>query len=185
MKKSTKIYASLCLFGVAFVMAFSLQTSAADSQNRQAKTDGKLDALLKAMSKKTSGAATKSKVASKASAVKSKTPQRPVRKNPFRFNSPSTDGGFVEGDAEIPAGIKVVGFIVVEGQEPIAAIKLPNSKEPLFVRKGDIVGVEFKKNDAAKSSASARIAYLKIENITAQQVTVAPRDNPAGKQILR
>ena len=106
-------------------------------------------------------------------------------KDPFQSYAPRTDGGFINSNSQtIPSGIKVLGILIVENKKPLAALQVPNSDEPLYVRENDIVGVEVSaKNQNNKSTAE--IIYLKIEKITSQQVIVTPKNNPKGKQILR
>ena len=106
-------------------------------------------------------------------------------KDPFQFNNPKTDDGFMPAmNQTIPAGIKVLGIIVTENKPPLAALKIPNYDEPFYVREKDVIGVEMAV-PGSKNKKMSKIIYLKIDSITPQQVVIVPKDHPEGKQILR
>jgi hypothetical protein len=115
--------------------------------------------------------------------------------NPFRARIPYGDGGFVPAShVSIPAGIQVLAIMVVQDQEPLAVLEVPGMVDAFYVRAGDIIGVETKVITSRSRTATqgqglrtakSEIVYLKIEDVTAQQVELYPQQNPAGRQILR
>jgi hypothetical protein len=115
--------------------------------------------------------------------------------NPFRARIPYGDGGFVPAShVSIPAGIQVLAIMVVQGQEPLAVLDVPGMMDAFYVRAGDIIGVESRAitnrsrtatQGQGLRTAESEIVYLKIEDVTAQQVELYPQQNPAGRQILR
>lgn len=137
------------------------------------------------------------KLPAKAQAEKQEKTQAKATKpsaNPFRYSKPDQNGGFVPATTRIPAGIKVLGIMIVDGQKPLAVLQVPGMTDVLYVRPGDIVGVTskpvaLKRKATRKASGSAGVyhdvVYLKIEKITDQQVELYPQKNPAGLQILR
>ena len=115
-------------------------------------------------------------------------PKTDQLRDPFEQYIPNRDGGFVNSNNNgIPSGIKVLGILIVENKKAIAALMVPNSDDPLYVRENDIIGIEVTKTGGSSGSKAktAEIVYLKIDKITSQQVIVTPKNNPAGKQILR
>jgi hypothetical protein len=67
-------------------------------------------------------------------------------------------------------------------------------EDVFYIRAGDIIGVEFPIGAGPRGNASASqgkltgksdLVYLKIEEITSQQVVLHPQENPAGRRILR
>jgi hypothetical protein len=54
----------------------------------------------------------------------------------------ATDGFVDASDSEIPAGIRVRGIVRFQGREPVAAIAVPGSPAPFFVREGEVVRID-------------------------------------------
>jgi hypothetical protein len=108
---------------------------------------------------------------------------RPGR-DPFTYGA-REDAGYVSvANARIPSDIQLLGVIVMKGEKPIAAIRVPGAHGVLFVSEGSVVQVAAPPSEDKKKSATEPV-YIFINRITADEVEVSPRTRPEDKRILR
>jgi hypothetical protein len=165
------IYLVLCVVGIAFAATSPASQPASDSSAVPASQDASYAA----------------------NAAQDPNDRLPVA-NPFQYRIPPEANGFVSApQVTIPAGIKLLAIMVVENREPLAVLQVPGMVDVLYIEAGDIIGVEtpVKNSQRTTGTSSGRLAtenglvYLKIEEITSQQVVLHPQENPAGRRILR
>jgi hypothetical protein len=113
----------------------------------------------------------------------------PVRRDPFAFQSPEAGtGGLVAAPpGAIPAGIRVLGILTVEGRDPMAVLLLPGKDAPVFVRQNDVIQIDEppSRARAVSEAESNRQVYLLITRVSDQEVELAPRTRPEDIRIYR
>jgi hypothetical protein len=107
-----------------------------------------------------------------------------VPRNPFAYSDGRTSGYVTLTNARIPSGIQLVGVVVMKGQKPIAAIRIPGESDVLFVTEGSVVQIERPSTKDPKAE-SAEPLYILISRITTDEVEVSPRTRPEDKRIVR
>ncbi len=109
--------------------------------------------------------------------------RKPAR-DPFTYGA-REDAGYVSvANARIPSDIQLLGVVVMKGEKPIAAIRVPGASDVLFVTEGSVVQVVAPKSEDKKKSPSEPL-YIFINRITSDEVEVSPRTRPEDKRILR
>ncbi len=107
---------------------------------------------------------------------------KPAR-DPFTYGA-REDAGYVSAaNARIPSGIELLGVIVMKGEKPLAAIRVPGAQGVLFVSEDDVVQVSHASKEGKKSTSEP--IYIFISRITADEVEVSPKTRPEDKRILR
>jgi hypothetical protein len=113
--------------------------------------------------------------------------------DPFKYRAPEGGDGFVPAPIDMPEGILVVGILMMNSGQSLAALKLPGEDELYYVAEDDDVPIRARPRSAPGASAASRAAagaesgifYLKIKRITARHVEVFPEHSPTNIQILR
>ena len=129
-----------------------------------------------------------------------------VAADPFQYRVPEKSGGFVPaGSVDLPAGIRVLGILVIEGVGSLAALQLPGDNDVYYVREGDDLQIRLttrgttsvrratsppsskqpRSTSASVPSSPSNVFYLKIDKITAEQVVVYPQHNPTNVHVYR
>lgn len=107
-----------------------------------------------------------------------------IRGNPFQYKVSNQESGFIPSSfTAIPSGIKVLAIIIVQNRKPLAVLETPGDAETLYVRPDDIIGIKHQNTKTGNNSSD--IIYIKIEEITNQQVFLYPQKNPENIQILQ
>lgn len=114
----------------------------------------------------------------------------PVRRDPFAFQAPQPGtGGLVAAPpGAVPAGIRVLGILTVEGRDPMAVLSLPGKDAPVFVRQNDVIQMDEpppRGRAVSVDAESNRQVYLLITRVTEQEVELAPRTRPEDIRIYR
>jgi hypothetical protein len=129
----------------------------------------------------------KAKIESRSADGKADAPDVEARKparDPFTYGA-REDAGYVSvANANIPNGIQLLGVVVMKGEKPIAAIRVPGAQDVLFVTEGTVVQVVAPASEDKKKSTSEPL-YIFINRITSDEVEVSPRTRPEDKRILR
>jgi hypothetical protein len=108
---------------------------------------------------------------------------KPAR-DPFTYDA-REDAGYVSvANARIPSDIELLGVIVMKGEKPLAAIRVPGASDVLFVTEGAVVQVVAPASEDKKKTTSEPL-YIFINRITSDEVEVSPRTRPEDKRILR
>jgi hypothetical protein len=113
------------------------------------------------------------------------TPERdaePPRQDPFTYERRGGDGFVQPADAAIPTGIRLLGVIVMQGEKPIAAIRVPASDDVLYVREGSVIQIASR---AQAGEQQSEAVYIYVNRITVDEVEVSPRMRPDYVRILR
>jgi hypothetical protein len=122
--------------------------------------------------------------------------------NPFQYHELEGSIGLIPRNiSSLPAGIQVIGIMILNEQKSIAAIRLPKTtntrnttsaqnSDVFYVREGDIIEVPTgalptSRANRAITNPSPEILFLVVEKITSQHVEVRSRSNIADKHILR
>jgi hypothetical protein len=123
--------------------------------------------------------------------------------NPFQYREPDGGVGLVPRNiSSLPAGIQVIGIMILNEQKSIAAIRIPKTNttqrgsssaqnsDVFYVREGDIIEVSAgilttNRTNRGTTTPSAEVLFLVVEKITSQHVEVRSRSNIADKHILR
>ncbi|MDO4569692.1 MAG: hypothetical protein Q4D38_04855 [Planctomycetia bacterium] len=120
----------------------------------------------------------------------------PLAADPFQYQRPSDNSEFVPARlASLPPEIKLVGVLMLEGREPIAAIRFPNAGgnhvgEVHYVREGEDIEIprallRTNRSRTAPVEDEGEILFLKVQKITSQHVEVRSQSNLADKHYLR
>ncbi|MDR1924956.1 MAG: hypothetical protein LBQ66_11345 [Planctomycetaceae bacterium] len=122
--------------------------------------------------------------------------------NPFEYKQPDDESrGFVPRNiSALPAGIQVIGIMILNNKQSIAAIRIPkninqkvnnqNNFEVYYVHEGDVIEVPNylipnRNQNTRRTENTNDILFLVVEKITSQHVEVRSRSNIADKHILR
>ncbi|MDR2762537.1 MAG: hypothetical protein LBB88_08065 [Planctomycetaceae bacterium] len=126
--------------------------------------------------------------------------------NPFQFREADGEVGLVPRNIlSLPTGIQVIGIMIVNEKNAIAAIRIPKinatpqrnvspalMSDVYYVHEGDIIEIptNSQSNRSIQSTrgngnSSPEILFLVVEKITSQHVEVRSRSNIADKHILR
>ncbi len=128
-------------------------------------------------------------------ALRAQDAEAPARRDPFAFQAPAAgSGGLVAAPpGAVPAGIRVLGILAMDGQPPMAALALPGKEHPVFVRENDVIQID--ETPAANrprrgaedplAREESRQLYLLITRVTASEVELAPRTRPEEIRIYR
>ncbi|GEM_PF-6188612 len=127
--------------------------------------------------------------------------------DPFQYRVPKGSGGFVPAPAvELPPGIRVLGILVMEDGQSLAALQIPGESEVAYVREDDDLqirdgtvqnasaaqqmpgkpaGTQPSRPSGAAAAATGSILYLKISKITPEAVVVYPQHSPSNVHVYR
>lgn len=111
--------------------------------------------------------------------------------NPFEMRGGKEgDSGFVSAAfVDLPPGIRVLGILVVKGQNPIGVLEMPGMPDVFFVKSGDVIQIEFSgrsgKTDTGISGIAHRQLYLLVQSVTAQEIVLAPQTRPQDSRVYR
>ncbi|MDR1290616.1 MAG: hypothetical protein LBK06_05390 [Planctomycetaceae bacterium] len=127
--------------------------------------------------------------------------------NPFEYRGQDGEGiGLIPRNiSSLPAGIQVIGIMILNDKKSIAAIRIPRTAplqrntqsnattDVFYVQENDIIEVPTGNLTTNRSNTSTRgtinpsneILFLIVEKITSQHVEVRSRSNIADKHILR
>ncbi|MDR2171744.1 MAG: hypothetical protein LBP59_16495 [Planctomycetaceae bacterium] len=125
--------------------------------------------------------------------------------NPFQFRESDDDNniGLVPRNiSSLPAGIQVIGIMILDNQKSIAAIRIPRTNQTqrnpqntansnvFYVREGDVIeaptgNIQANRTNRGINEPASEILFLIVEKITSQHVEVRSRSNIADKHILR
>lgn len=126
--------------------------------------------------------------------------------NPFQYKEPEGAIGLVPRNiSSLPAGIQVIGIMILGEHNSIAAIRIPKTNstqrntnptqisDVFYVHEGDIIEVPLgnlvsnraSSTNRGTTNSAAEVLFLVVEQITPQHVEVRSRSNIADKHILR
>lgn len=125
-----------------------------------------------------------------------------ITHDPFAFSMPPGGGEFMPfSRGAVPAGFEVIGIAAPKGSPPVAALRAPGHTTSLFVREGDIIGVNAPSSTKTNANANARASrsntgnaitsnaqesiFIKVGHISGQQVELHPVTNPENIRVLR
>lgn len=126
-------------------------------------------------------------------------PVEQLAADPFQFRVPEGSGSMVPVDVDLPAGIRVLGMLVMESGDSLAALELPGEEEVAYVRAEDDLQIRADGKVAtsarrpagqsaaapAAAQATGGVLYLKIKEITADHVVVYPQQSPTNVHVFR
>jgi hypothetical protein len=139
-------------------------------------------------------------------------PAQQLAADPFQYRVPEGSGGFVPSSGlELPPGIRVLGILVLDDGQSLAALQLPGENEPAYVRENDdlqvrggmVRGVSTVRQSAIRPSgakapaksparpvppaagAGGDVLYVKISKIAVDNVIVYPESNPTNLHVFR
>ncbi len=104
--------------------------------------------------------------------------------DPFSYRGSESAEYVSMPDARVPAGVRLLGVLVMEGGQPMAAIEVPGSEGALFVQEESVVQVLPAASKTSDGNASEPL-YIQINRITPDEVEVSPRTRPEDRRILR
>jgi hypothetical protein len=104
--------------------------------------------------------------------------------DPFSYQGSGSAEYVSMPDARIPHGVRLLGVLLMEGGEPMAAIEVPGTEGALFVEEGSVVQVLPATSKTSDGSESEPL-YIQINRITPDEVEVSPRTRPEDRRILR
>jgi hypothetical protein len=124
--------------------------------------------------------------------------------NPFEYKENGEGLGLVPRNiSSLPAGIQVIGIMILNDKKSIAAIRIPrtasmqrntqsnSTTDVFYVQEDDIIEVPTgntptnRSNTRGTINPSTDVLFLIVEKITSQHVEVRSRSNIADKHILR
>lgn len=123
--------------------------------------------------------------------------------NPFDYersgsdSNETTDGFYPTKLVSLPPEIQLVGILILQEREPIAAIRFPGAGKQLgevhYVREGDDIEIpsSLLRPAGRPAKAGAQVAeideiiYLKVRKITSRHVEVSSQSNMADRHFLR
>ncbi len=114
-----------------------------------------------------------------------------VVKNPFEFSFQQNKkgAGYIPSTTQsVPRGIKVVAIVDMGGKKGVmAALRVANDKSTFYVKQGDVIRVDKDKTHAkgTKSHSADEVVYLEVVSLNKSEVTIAPKQRPDAKVILR
>ena len=109
-------------------------------------------------------------------------PERTLR-DPFAMRGGDDDGYVGAALSSIPAGIRVVSILSVEGKPSVGALSIPGAKALHFVREGEVIQLDVAGGTAGMPSASQ--LYLLVNSITDNEIEIAPRARPHDVRVYR
>ncbi len=123
-----------------------------------------------------------------ASAEQKEQKKKEAIKDPFQFSFQQNNkkGGFIPSSTQsVPTGVKVVAIIDMGKKGIMAALRTGDNDTPYYVKKGDIIRVNRKVQMKDKKGTQTESVYLEVVNLTKSEVTIAPKQRPDAKVILR
>lgn len=105
--------------------------------------------------------------------------------DPFAYyRLPQDADAFVPAvDANIPPGISVMAILELDADAAYAALRIPGRPDVIYVKKEDVVRVEF--NGSASAGKTHNTIYLKIRKIDAQGVEISPVERPSEVHVFQ
>lgn len=123
------------------------------------------------------------------SAEKEATKESKVLSNPFEFSFQQNKKGtgYIPSSSQaVPRGIKVVAIVDMGKKGIMGALRTAEGKNSFYVKKGDVIRVDkMRDSKNSKAKTSDEVVYLEIVDLSKSEVTIAPKQRPDAKVILR